>query len=241
VRRRPARRLVPGAPGVITVEFPLRGEWRAPHTPGEKVPSHGVTIWAQAYAYDLWRTHGARPGTFHRRSNLRYWTRGVELDDCDGFGARVHAAFAGTVVRACDDLVDRHRLHPLIDLLRVVRNGVTFARDAEPWPMIGNHVVVRHREIHRCYALYAHLRHASVPVAAGEEVDAGAVLGAVGHTGNSTAPHLHFQLMTDPDPRVAQPLPCVFAIYETWDAGRWTVATGDVPDKGQLIRSRSCA
>ena len=25
----------------IVVEFPLRGEWMAPHTPSKKIPSHG--------------------------------------------------------------------------------------------------------------------------------------------------------------------------------------------------------
>jgi hypothetical protein len=34
----------------------------------------------------------------------------------------------------------------------------------------------------------------------GQRVRAGEVLGRVGHTGNSTAPHLHFQLMDSADP-----------------------------------------
>jgi len=39
----------------ITVEFPLRGDWTAGHTPAEKVPSHGVDLLGQTYAYDFLR------------------------------------------------------------------------------------------------------------------------------------------------------------------------------------------
>ena len=37
----------------VIVEFPLRGEWMAPNTPGTKVPSHGTEQLAQKYAFDF--------------------------------------------------------------------------------------------------------------------------------------------------------------------------------------------
>lgn len=46
------------------------------------------------------------------------------------------------------------------------------------------------------YALYAHLKPGSVRVKPGDRVRAGQVLGLVGNSGNSTRPHLHFQVST---------------------------------------------
>jgi len=37
----------------IIVEFPLRGEWLAPNTPGKKIPSHGTDQLGTRYAYDF--------------------------------------------------------------------------------------------------------------------------------------------------------------------------------------------
>jgi len=37
----------------IIVDFPLRGEWVAPNTPGSKVPSHGTDQLGQRYAFDF--------------------------------------------------------------------------------------------------------------------------------------------------------------------------------------------
>ena len=53
---------------------------------------------------------------------------------------------------------------------------------------------IRHEGGYR--TLYAHLSE-SVPVIAGNEVAAGAIIGYSGNTGNSTAPHLHLTLKRD--------------------------------------------
>ena len=37
----------------VLVDFPLRGEWITPNTPGKRVPSHGTDILGQRYAYDF--------------------------------------------------------------------------------------------------------------------------------------------------------------------------------------------
>jgi murein DD-endopeptidase MepM/ murein hydrolase activator NlpD len=58
----------------------------------------------------------------------------------------------------------------------------------------GNHVVVKHAD--GKYTLYAHLSSTSVSV--GQSVSAGQQVGNVGSTGNSSGPHLHFEVRTHP-------------------------------------------
>ena len=51
----------------------------------------------------------------------------------------------------------------------------------------------------RVYATYAHLKPGTLRVTPGQRVTRGQVIGLVGNTGNSAAPHLHFQLSEAPD------------------------------------------
>lgn len=37
----------------VLMEFPLRGEWLSPNTPGTKIPSHGTNRLGTGYAYDF--------------------------------------------------------------------------------------------------------------------------------------------------------------------------------------------
>ena len=63
------------------------------------------------------------------------------------------------------------------------------------------------------YAFYAHLQPGSIRVQIGETVTKGQVLGLLGNTGNSTGPHLHFQLADGPDILTATSLPFVIDQY----------------------------
>lgn len=57
------------------------------------------------------------------------------------------------------------------------------------------------------YALYAHLQPGSIRVHPGDKVKRGETLGLVGNTGNSVAPHLHFQVMDGPSSLASNGLP----------------------------------
>jgi murein DD-endopeptidase MepM/ murein hydrolase activator NlpD len=57
------------------------------------------------------------------------------------------------------------------------------------------------------YALYAHLDPGSVRVHKGDTVKRGQVIGLVGNTGNSLAPHLHFHVMSRAMPLASNGLP----------------------------------
>jgi len=61
------------------------------------------------------------------------------------------------------------------------------------------------------FALYGHLKPGSIEVEEGERVRSGQVLGRLGNSGNTSAPHLHFHLMDAPLPLGADHnLPYVF-------------------------------
>jgi murein DD-endopeptidase MepM/ murein hydrolase activator NlpD len=57
------------------------------------------------------------------------------------------------------------------------------------------------------YALYAHFQPGSIRVEQGDRVERGDVLGLVGNSGNSLAPHLHFHVMSSPLPLASNGLP----------------------------------
>lgn len=62
----------------------------------------------------------------------------------------------------------------------------------------GNYVVIEHHtEDKTFYTLYGHMKAGSIMVAVGDEISQGQVLGTMGSTGNSTGPHLHFEVRLD--------------------------------------------
>jgi hypothetical protein len=78
--------------------------------------------------------------------------------------------------------------------------------------LAGNHVVIRHGEA--LYSVYGHLKPGSVGVAVGQNVVAGQAIGAVGTSGNSTEPHLHFHVCDAPDPLKCVGMPVRFENIE---------------------------
>jgi Peptidase family M23 len=57
------------------------------------------------------------------------------------------------------------------------------------------------------FAMYAHFQPGSIRVKVGDKVPRGQVLGLVGNSGNSSEPHLHFQLMDRNSPLGSEGLP----------------------------------
>ncbi|WP_418888598.1 M23 family metallopeptidase [Mycolicibacterium neoaurum] len=110
------------------------------------------------------------------------------------FGADVHAVADGPVVAVLDGLPEQTPGKSPTGL-RLDQYG-------------GNHVV---QDIGGGnYAFYAHLKTGSVAVKPGDRLSTGQVLGSLGNSGNTDAPHLHFHVMDSPDPLKADGLPFVF-------------------------------
>jgi hypothetical protein len=63
------------------------------------------------------------------------------------------------------------------------------------------------------YALYAHMQPGSVRVRPGDWVRRGDQIGSVGNSGNTQAPHLHFQMMDGPSGFISNGIPYVFDTF----------------------------
>ena len=182
--------------------FPLRAVWWA----GVGATPHGAHRWSigEEFALDIGRLGG--DGLDHRGSGTRF-------DDFYGYGAEVVAAADGRIVAAVDGVPENAEALRRPDetmeaygrrfnaLQRaIVSRGVA--------GLLGNYVVIDHGNGE--YAHYAHLRPGSVRVRPGQAVREGAALGQLGSSGNSTAPHLHFQLCDGPDPLDCAGIPIAF-------------------------------
>lgn len=101
--------------------------------------------------------------------------------DYYGFGKELYAVADGTVVVVHDGLPD-------IEI-------TTEKPPASVDTAAGNCVIIDIGD--RKYACYAHMVNGSVRVKPGDTVTEGQVIGLMGNSGNSDAPHLHFQVVTD--------------------------------------------
>jgi len=223
-------------PTPVVVDFPLRGEWVVPNTPGKRVPSHGTDMLGQRYAYDF---VGIDPQSevvrYYRPNPLQYLVFGVRLQDYFGWGQPIFSPMAGIVVQAEDGWPERNPVHFARDLAIALKQGLTFdpQQTDDLRPVAGNFIII---EISDGYAVFAHAQTGSIKVSPGDKVTSGQLLANVGHSGNSTAPHLHFHLMDHPDPRRAQGIPCCFRDYEVYHIVTWHPVQSGIPKDTDRIR-----
>ena len=64
------------------------------------------------------------------------------------------------------------------------------------------------------FAFYAHMQPGSLRVKVGDKVTRGQVLGLLGNTGNSSEPHLHFQICSANSELGSEGLPYAFSSFE---------------------------
>jgi hypothetical protein len=82
------------------------------------------------------------------------------------------------------------------------------------------------------YAMYAHMKTGSIKVHKGEQVKVGQVIGLVGNTGNSVAPHLHFQVTGGPSSLASNGLPYEIRSFEVVGKTPGTKAFDEAEEKG---------
>jgi len=115
-----------------------------------------------------------------------------------GFGADIHAVSEGRVVAVVDALPEQ--------VPGTNPSGLPLDQYA------GNHIVQDLGDGN--YALYAHLKTGSIKVEVGDPVSSGQVIASLGNTGNTDGPHLHFHIMSTPDPLRSNGLPFVLSSFK---------------------------
>jgi hypothetical protein len=221
----------------LVVEFPLRGEWTAATTPAHRVPSHGTDLLGMTYAFDFVRLDWRRPGIhLHTRGALPYLFGSIPLQDCPGWGQGIYAPFDAEVVEVIDGIAEPDGLNFFRDSFRTLLNELSFSsrklmKNYREYS--GNYVVVQGES---CCAAFAHEKCDSIRVQVGQTVRTGELIAEVGHSGNSGAPHLHFQLMDHPDISRARGLPCCFREYEVFENQQWSRVEAGVPQRWQRMR-----
>jgi len=152
---------------------------------GAILPINGRLFLAQRYAIDWIRLdERGRAYVGDPKVNASWF----------GYGARLLAVRAGTIVSVLDGLPER--VPGQLPTDTTLRNAT------------GNHVIL---DVGGGYfVFYAHMRPGSIRVRLGQRVRQGQVLGLLGNSGNSSAPHLHLHVMDSPSALGSQPRAYVY-------------------------------
>ena len=189
-------------PRAIVIAPPLRGSnWWAeagccdPYSyhRGSTLPIDGTIHVPERFAIDFEQLNPEGrvfSGDISRLSSYAY------------FGVTIHAVAPGVVVRAVNNQPEQVPGKLPSDQ---PTSTITFEN-------AGGNEIVEKLGPHR-FAFYAHMQPGSVRVKAGDRVRAGQVLGLLGNSGNSSAPHLHFHLMDRPSPLASNGLPYEFTSF----------------------------
>ncbi len=193
-------------PSKTQFHFPLQGVWFVAVGP----TPHGGHRWArmEEFAFDI-----ARFG----EGNLSHRGSGDKFSDYYAYGAEVRAAADGKVVAIANSVAEDTGM-----LRRADDTDESYGERAQSAQMallktgdvaiVGNYVVIDHGNGE--YSLYAHLQPGSVRVHPGDAVKSGQALARLGSSGNSTEPHLHFQVCDGPEPMNCSGIPVNFVGLE---------------------------
>ena len=200
------------------IQPPLRGpNWVASNGCCDRITPHRgalITVNGTMLAPERFALDWVRIDDKNRTSEVDY----KKLANWPFYGDNIYSVADGTVVNLYDEADEQiPGPHP---------TGITTDNIG------GNMLVVDIGD--GAYAFYAHLQRGSLKAKLGDKVKAGQVLGLLGNTGNSTAPHLHFHLMDGKSPLNANGIPYVFPEFTS--RGFVPASDEDLLEDGRSVR-----
>jgi len=169
--------------------LPFTGKWTTVNGGVSKELSHSWSILPQRYAYDFIIVDDNGKSSSGDR---------MSVDSYYCYGKDIVAPGDGVVVR----LIDKYK-----DSFVDGKNAYCNAGRIE-----GNSIVIKHNE-HE-YSVVAHIMQGSFKVKAGDIVKQGDIIAKCGNTGNSSEPHIHFQLQAGENFFLSAGLPIAFSDIE---------------------------
>ena len=221
---------------IMTVSFPLHGIYISPNSPGTKVPSHGTADFGEAYAIDFVMIQdNHRIKKSYSKSFLKYLFKGLQLSDFYGWGQTIYSPVDGEVIEIENSVDERNPVNIFHDYKNTINVTNEYIKNgASSKILTGNYVMIKVNK--NIFALLAHLRKGSINVVVGQKVSVHDAIGQLGHSGNSTMPHLHMQFMNSKDYKAAKGLPFVFESYEVKRENKWVKVYKSVPKVQDIIR-----
>lgn len=159
----------------------------------------------------------------------RHRGKGESLEDHYVYGAPVLATAPGVVA----DLVDGRKDTQMGSRWEVDYEAMLRTKDLRHAG--GNWLVLDHGDGR--YSYFAHLKPGSLKVKKGDKVVAGQVLAQVGSSGDSLEPHLHFHVLSKPDPK-SEVLPAVFRSFRRHYGSRQVDVSAEAVDSGDVVEAR---
>lgn len=154
----------------VQYDLPFEGEWTVVNGCFTKDFSHSWEIPTQRYAYDFLILDENGKSNSNQIKNVT---------DYYCYDQPILAPADGVVEEIVNNAEDSI----------IVGKGRFFSRSNH---IAGNYIIMKHDENE--YSMLAHLKKDSIVVKVGDTVHKGQKIANCGNTGNSTEPHLHFQL-----------------------------------------------
>lgn len=171
----------------LKYEFPFFDEWFVYWGGDNELFNYHYPFESQRYAYDFIK--------IDKKFGLSYANFGNRCSDYYAFNSEVYAPLNGIVVDIESNIKDNklgktNKKHPL-----------------------GNYVMIKHNEDE--YSMIGHLKKNSIEVNIGDEISKNHVIGRCGNSGNSSEPHIHFQISNKPNLNLGQSLKINFENRES--------------------------